>query len=488
MEDALKTKEQTDLVLRTVDEAFLNIRQMDISSRGYAIMMEDRFLYWSLENARNANLNNFLILDSLFRIQNYSDPENYRAVKSGFNKYVDIYEDMIYHLKNDDLEAYKAILIEDYGKLFFEVNDRFTSKLRPFEAALLEKAERKYENAILRNTIVQLLLLFIGLPTLIFILFTLYKEENARKKLLIELRENNKQYIFDDGNERLRGISGVLKNSIKNFKKAASFVNEVSKGNYDVQWKGLNQENEHLNKENLVGQLVNMKQKMRAVDEDNNKRIWLNEGISKLSEIIRNSERDIDELSYNATKYLCDTLNSQQAGLFIYHDDEDSDEQYLALSATYAFDRRKHVDKRVEIGQGLVGQAFKENDTILLTEIPQKYHHITSGLGDATPTCIIVVPMRYNEKIQAIIEMASFEMLEPYMIEFLERSGEYIASAIATAKNNKKTSIMVEQLQQQTEEMRAQEEELRQNMEELEATQEEMRRKEQRMEEKLRTS
>ena len=92
--------------------------------------------------------------------------------------------------------------------------------------------------------------------------------------------------------------------------------------------------------------------------------------------------------------------------------------------------------------------------------------------------------MIYNEQIQAIIEMASFKTYEKHEIEFLEKAGEYIASAIATAKNNERTKLMVEQLQSQAEEMRAQEEELRQNMEELEATQEEMRRKERIMEEK----
>ena len=132
-----------------------------------------------------------------------------------------------------------------------------------------------------------------------------------------------------------------------------------------------------------------------------------------------------------------------------------------------------------------MGQAYKEKDTIMLTEIPQNYHRIKSGLGDATPTTIIVVPMKYNDEIQAIIEMASFQELEQYQVDFLEKAGEYIASAIATAKNNEKTKIMLAQLQTQTEEMRAQEEELRQNMEELEATQEEMRRKERIMEQKM---
>jgi len=484
MENALEVKEQTDLVLRTVDEAFLNIRQMDISGRGYALMDEERFMFWSVEMAEEANLRNFKTLDSLLQIQGYRDPQNYRAVKDGFDRYIELYEDMVMKLNNDDLEGYKSILAEDYGKQFFEINDIFIGKLRPYEQQLVAKAEERYEEAVLSNTIVQLLLLIIGLPTLIFVITKLRREEKARTKLLMELRENNKEYVFNDGDKRFRGAKQILQTSISNFKKAADYVDKVSSGDYEVQWEGLNKENEDLNKSNLVGQLRQMKERMKTVDVENKKRIWLNEGISKLSEIIRNSEQDMDKLTYEATKYLCETMGAQQAGLFVYNKDEDTNEQYLDLRGVYAFDRKKYVDKKVEIGQGLVGQAYKEMDTIHLTEIPQNYHHIKSGLGDATPTSIIVVPMIYNEQIQAIIEMASFKEYEKHEIDFLEKAGEYIASAIATAKNNERTKLMVEQLQSQAEEMRAQEEELRQNMEELEATQEEMRRKERIMEEK----
>lgn len=485
MEEALETKEQTAMVLSTVENTFLNIRQMDISGRGYALMQEERFLFWSVEDAINTNTSNFRTLDSLLRVQAYETGPQYKEVKAGFNKYIDLYSQMINHLRNGNIEGYKSILNEDYGKQFFEINDIFLQQLKPFEAQQNKKAEEKYEAAVLSNTIVQLLLLLVGLPTLAFIHIKLMREEKERNKLLLDLRENNKKYVFNDGDTRFRGASMILNSSIENFKKAAEYVDEVSNGNYDVQWKGLTDENIELNKENLAGRLMEMKDKMKKVDEENNRRIWQTEGISNLSEIIRNSEQDLKELAYETTKYLCNKIKAQQAALFVYVYDEDQSEEYLELRAAYAFDRKKYIDKKLELGQGLVGQSYKEKDTIVLTEIPQDYHHIKSGLGDTTPNCIIVVPMKYNDQIQAIIELASFKVLEQHEISFLEKAGEYIASAIATAKNNERTKNMVEQLTTQAEEMRAQEEELRQNMEELEATQEEMRRKERIMERKM---
>ncbi len=485
MREALETKEQTALVMSTVEKTFLNIRNMDISSRGYAIMGEERYLYWTVEIAQETNRENFRTLDSLFREQGFSY-NNYRAVKAGFEKYVLIFEDMLKYLRAGDIDGYKTILTRDFGKDFFLVTIAgFMDELAPFETALAQRAEDRYESAILRNSVLQLLLFIIGIPTLALIVTKLRRDEKRRDRLLSDLRENNQKYVFNDGEEDNSDAESILNNSIANFKKAANYVDKVSQSDYTISWQGLNEKNELLNNETLAGRLRQMKLEMQKGAIENDKRIWLTEGISELSEIIRNSEQDLTILTYEATQYLCKRLKAQQAALFVFQKEHDDDAAYLELKAAYAFNRKKYIEKKLDIGQGLVGQAFKEQDTIMLTEIPSNYHHLQSGLGDSTPGFIIVVPMKYNDQIQAVIEMASFEEMAPYMVDFLEKAGEYIASAIATAKNNERTKIMLERLQSQAEEMRAQEEELRQNMEELEATQEEMRRKERITEQKI---
>jgi uncharacterized protein YpmB len=92
MSDALEIQEQADMVVRVSENTLLNIRQMDISGRGYALIREDGFLFWSVANARRENRQNFKTLDSLFAIQSYSDPINYPKLKAGFKKYTDMYE------------------------------------------------------------------------------------------------------------------------------------------------------------------------------------------------------------------------------------------------------------------------------------------------------------------------------------------------------------------------------------------------------------
>jgi len=179
-----------------------------------------------------------------------------------------------------------------------------------------------------------------------------------------------------------------------------------------------------------------------------------------------------DVLISNIVEY----LGAQQGGLFFVNEDDEKD-KYLELMGCYAYQRKKFLERRVELGQGLVGQCFLEKEISYVKNIPDNYVNITSGLGNANPTDLLVVPLQLNEEMVGVLEIASLGAIEDHQIVFLERLSEMITSAITTVKRNEKNKVLLEQSQQQAEEMRAQEEEMRQNMEELQATQEQMHRK-----------
>jgi PAS domain S-box-containing protein len=169
-------------------------------------------------------------------------------------------------------------------------------------------------------------------------------------------------------------------------------------------------------------------------------------------------------------------VGAKVGGLFILEEDEKSNEKFLQLKASYAYERKKYITKRVEIGEGIIGQCYLEAHTIYMAKVPQNYLNITSGLGGANPSSLLVIPLRTNDKIEGVLELASLKPFKPHEIEFLEKLGELLASSIITVRTGEKTNQLLQISQEQAEEMRAQEEEMRQNMEELEATQEQMNR------------
>jgi len=215
---------------------------------------------------------------------------------------------------------------------------------------------------------------------------------------------------------------------------------------------------------------------LEAAQTEEQKRQWAAEGIAQISEIVRHTgskESLFDQLISATVKY----LKANQGGLFVV--DRSESEVAIQLAACYAYERKKYIHKTIHPGEGLIGQTYLEAEYLHFTEIPENYVNISSGLGKATPTSLIIMPLKVNEEVEGILELASFKHFEEHEITFLERLGEVMAAYIQNQRVMLQTQHLLEQAQEQGEEMRAQEEEMRQNMEELQATQEEMHRKEQ---------
>jgi GAF domain-containing protein len=209
------------------------------------------------------------------------------------------------------------------------------------------------------------------------------------------------------------------------------------------------------------------------------RRQWAAEGLAQCTRILRshdNAGETYDELISFIVRY----IKANQGGLFIT--EGEGEDILLKMASCYAYDRKKFLNKELAPGQGLLGQVYLEQEEMYLKELPKDYVNITSGLGGATPTNLLLVPLQSNEVVEGVLELASFEEMEKYEREFIVNLGETIASHIRNLRVSEQTRELLEESRQQTEMMRAQEEEMRQNMEELQATQEEMTRKQQEVE------
>lgn len=457
------------------------VRNADLAVRGYGINKDENLL---IPYQGTVTLFPELCerLEEKMQQQGYPDAQGFVAVKRQYGKYYESLEKMIEFAKIDRMDQFRGELKLDAGRELWSVYYPFTQKINQFQDSVYNAAQAEYKAVNSLTLYSQMLLVIISIPTLLFMIFRIVQDSRARRTLFEELEKNNREYIFDPGTPlEFNNEREVIDKSIQNFKKAASFINEVSAGNMKVNWEELNDQNKALNQQNLAGDLINMREKMKALKEEDSKRLWITEGQAKFSEIIRTHQNDLQSLCNHSIAFIVKYLGAQQGGVFVLKEAE-GNEKYLELFGCYAFERKKFVEKRIEIGQGLVGQTYLEQEPVMLTNIPQAYTQITSGLGDATPKCLLVVPMKYNEKVEAVIEVAGFKVYEPYQLEWLAKLGEIMASTLISIRTTETTRDLLEQFKSQAEQLSAQEEELRQNMEELEATQEEMRRKEQELE------
>ncbi len=265
-------------------------------------------------------------------------------------------------------------------------------------------------------------------------------------------------------------MTDSLKSLINSLSETSRFANEIGQGNLKADFEPLSE------KDVLGHSLLAMRSNLLKVAEEDSQRNWATQGLAKFAEILR-SQDDFQKLGDSIISNLVKYVNGNQGSLFITND-VDGHPEHLELLSCYAWEKKKFLEMKIEKGEGLVGQCWQEGEPIYLTDVPAKYITITSGLGKATPTSILIVPLKVNENIYGIVEVASFKVFRPHEKEFIGKVCENIAAAISAAKITDRTKRLLIQTQQQTEEMRAQEEEMRQNMEELTAIQEEMGRKE----------
>ncbi len=262
---------------------------------------------------------------------------------------------------------------------------------------------------------------------------------------------------------------------VESFQQYTTFANNIGQSNFDT---GFEVKSE---KDTLGYALLSMRNGLKSVAEDDKKRNWSNEGFALFGNILRSSEKEIEEFSYQIISNLVKYLEANQGGLFILN--TDTKEPYLEMKAAFAYDKRKYDEKKIIVGQGLLGQVVLEKDIIYLDNAPNQYIQITSGLGHANPKHLLLAPLKVNNEVLGAMEIASFKPFEAYEIDFVERISENIASTLAAVKVSKNTERLLEETRQYAEQMQAQEEEMRQNMEVLAITQDEMERNQRKLEE-----
>ena len=213
-------------------------------------------------------------------------------------------------------------------------------------------------------------------------------------------------------------------------------------------------------KNNLNQMIANLK----STTDKNTEQDWLKTNLAKFSRMMQ-GQKDLEAVSKLIMSELT-PLVSAHHGTFYIMDDENNT-PVLKLIASYAYKERKHVGNRFFLGEGLVGQAALEKKPILLTNVPDDYIRITSGLGEAPPRNILVLPVLFEGVVKAVIELASFLPFSQIHQLFLDQLAETVGVVINMIAANMRTAELLEQSQSLTLELQSQSEELRKQQEEL---------------------
>jgi PAS domain S-box-containing protein len=279
-------------------------------------------------------------------------------------------------------------------------------------------------------------------------------------------------------NNEFTSLSESINNLADNYKAKFKYAHDLNEGRLDTKIDILS-EDDLLGKEltQLHQNIQKSVEEQKKYNEDNTKRRYINEGLAKFSEILRVNSNNIEKLSDIFIKKIVKYLNALQGGIFLVKN-LDEENKTLELASAFAYNRKKYINKEVLMGEGLVGTCAIEKKTIVMTEIPEEYISITSGLGDTPPNNLILLPVIQEDILLGVIEIASLNQFQKHEIEFGEQVAASLASTVTAATNSERTAKLLAKSQQQAQEMLEQEEEMRQNMEELKATQEESVRRE----------
>jgi len=335
-----------------------------------------------------------------------------------------------------------------------------------------------------KNFRVSLIVGIIGILIMAFVIAIIGKNITDPLTKITQLLKNlarghidEKMKIKIETGDEIEEMTNALNQSIEGLNKKVDFANHIGQGELDQSF-------ELLSDEDVLGKsLIEMRNSLVKADQEeekrkieDEKRRWANEGLALFADILRQNNDNLENLATEIIMNLVNYLKANQGGLFILND-EDKENVYFELLSAFAYDRRKYMKKHIQIGEGLIGTCAIEKKTVFMTDVPQDYMEITSGLGGANPSSLLIVPLKIEEEVLGVLEIASFNVFEKHEVEFVEKLAESIASTLSSVRINIRTSELLERSQQQAEEMAAQEEEMRQNMEELQATQEESSRK-----------
>jgi signal transduction histidine kinase/HAMP domain-containing protein/DNA-binding response OmpR family regulator len=201
---------------------------------------------------------------------------------------------------------------------------------------------------------------------------------------------------------------------------------------------------------------------LRDTTQKNTQQDWLKTNLAKFSRMLQ-GQKDLNTVGRLILSELAPVVSAQQALFYVL--DAAKDTPTLRLLASYA--AADGTPRQLQLGEGIIGQCAAEAKKILLTQVPQQYVHVSSGLGKAAPKSILVLPVVFEGQVRGVLELASFDRFDFTHQAFLDQLMESIGIVINTIEANMRTEDLLKQSQSLAQELQSRQQELQQTNQEL---------------------
>ena len=198
----------------------------------------------------------------------------------------------------------------------------------------------------------------------------------------------------------------------------------------------------------------------------NQQQDWLKSNLAKFAQMLQ-GQRDKNAVADKILSELAEVVNARQGAFYILQQPDNANEPKLRLFASYAYASKNDINKEFILGESLVGQCALDKERILLTNVPSNYLRIHSGIGEASPLNVVILPVLFENNIKAVIELASFDTFSETHLDFLDQLTESIGIVLNNIETNTRTEELLTQSQSLANELKSQQEELRRTNEEL---------------------
>jgi signal transduction histidine kinase/CheY-like chemotaxis protein/HAMP domain-containing protein len=381
------------------------------------------------------------------------------------------------------------------AEYWWNISANALDKIKALQRSMIEQGRIGIDEIYEREKEIQVWTWVVLLALLLFVVFFIVFIIRVVSESLFELKEAAQKLalgktdigIYTETKDAIGSLTESIIAIDHNNKQLAFAAKSIGEGNFDVEVRPRSEEDV------LGNAVLQMKSNLQQYSGENDARNWMQTGIAQLNDLMI-GEKDLDALSRKVLNFITEYSGSQ-AGAFYYV----KDEKTLSLAASVTLNKER-IKQEVAFGESIAGQAAASGKEVILENTSQVELVVDFSGGSFRPKSIVALPVFYEKRLKAVIEIGSFETYTPLVLDFLKEAKFGIGMAIHSARDHQRLAALYHETQAQAEELQtqhseleninaeleAQAEKLQVSEEELKVQQEELRQANQELEERSR--